>query len=832
MEPTKPTLEEFLTSNGLDFTPEFNAGWRPIDKYRTYIADERPLVSGKVLKVVTIRDWRSMESLVWKNSLELSDDEKTSLEEVTEKLKEERKAAREKQNILTAEEAEKYWAETVPVNGHLPRYLEVKGLSGSYGGRTDKECTDTFVIPMRDANGKLWGLQRIFASGDKLFLSGQKGSELFHLIGPENSLGSAETVYLCEGFATGASLYEATGMPVVVCFMANNLPAVARVLAPKYPNQKFVIACDNDKHGEKNTGISLGKEAFSVFSLDAKERGMSEAHRVGFTYPQFKNYKGKDTTDWNDLAREEGLEEVRRQASVFTGGVSFFGVDVGVEDVKVEELLRGEGLVPLELYKKDKTGAMVRRQPTQQELVEALLKVYGDRVVKQDKELFLYNGTHWQEVGTAGKHRIMSQLQALSGGAGTFNHIKGAYELFVCHVPNVPRGTSLYDPHPFCINLRNGTLHLIRESGYDLHGKQRYRTELRPHRKEDYLINLLPFNYEPDFASRNVYFEDMVARLFEGDPDGAEKMAALQEMFGSCLISAWPHLFFLVGKPGTGKSTAILLAAKLVSQENWCSVEPHDFHGFNMESMAGKLLNFETDVSLDKPISDSSLKKVLDGRPICIRRKNRTDIFARLPAIHIFGGNDIPPTLEGSYKAHDRRWTFIEFNNIQTRGAYDKDFHQKVWEESPQGIFNWAMRGFERLMGKDGHYLNPASGVDRMREWQEGSDPVGQFLDYLGSKEAELDGKVLTQKDGVVKTSEMWNAFKFWFEDFYPGRKSSTPTRHFFHKTMRMKGCVRITRDGIEHYRGFASRDQVGESGKDILLDPATRGVIPLEGDY
>ena len=824
MEPTTPTLEEFLTSNGFDFTPEFNTGWRPIDKYRTYIADERPLVSGKVLKVVTIRDWRSMESLVWKNALELSDDERSSLEEVTGKLKEEREAAKQAQNLQAAKEASEFWETTVPVNGHLPRYLEVKGLSGSYGGRTDRECTDTFVVPMRDVEGKLWGLQKIFASGEKLFIRGQRGRELFHVIGPDGSLDSAKTVYLCEGFATGASVYEATGMPVVVCFMANNLPAVAGVLSAKYPNHTFIVACDNDKHGKSNTGILMGKEAASVFF----GRGSGE---TGFTFPQFKNWKGKETSDWNDLAREEGLEEVRRQVTAFTKwgtlssgtiGVSTRGVDSTTGDVR-----------PLELYKKDKTGAMVRRPPTQQELVDALLVAYGDKIIKQDRDLFLYGGTHWQEIGTSGRHRIMTQLQVLSGGSSTFNHLKGAYELFVCNVPSVPRGTNLFDPHPYCINLKNGTLHLIRTPGVTLPpGVSRYRVELRPHRKEDYLINLLPFDYEPDFASRNAPFEDMMARLFEGDPDGPEKRAALQQMFGACLISAWPHLFFLVGKPGTGKSTVIMLASKLVSKENWCSVEPHDFQGFNMESMAGKLLNFETDVSLDKPISDSSLKKVLDGRPICIRRKNRTDIFARLPAVHIFGGNDIPPTLEGSYKAHDRRWTFVEFNNIQTRGSYDKEFHEKVWEAGPQGVFNWAMRGFETLMAREGHYLNPASGVERMKEWQEGSDPVGQFLDFLGSKEAELEGKVFAKKEGVVKTSEMWGAFKFWFEDFYPGRKSSTPTRHFFHKTMRLKGCVKITRVGIEHYRGFESREQAEGSGKDILSEPAARRVSPLEGEY
>ncbi len=40
----------------------------------------------------------------------------------------------------------------------------------------------------------------------------------------------AVAVCICEGFATGASIHEATDYPVVVAFNAGNLGPVARVL--------------------------------------------------------------------------------------------------------------------------------------------------------------------------------------------------------------------------------------------------------------------------------------------------------------------------------------------------------------------------------------------------------------------------------------------------------------------------------------------------------------------------------------------------------------------------------------------------------------------------
>lgn len=170
-------------------------------------------------------------------------------------------------------------------------YLRAKGLGSKlFGARLDARTGTQLLVPCHDTNGTLWGIQRIYATGDKTFLKGQRKEGCFHLIGvPTNRL------YIAEGFATGASVHLATGTAVAIAFDAGNLKRVARAFRQKYPQLEIIIAGDND---EKLTGQHAAEAA-------AKE---VSGH---FFYPRTT---GKD---WNDCLVEKGLEFLKTQFSVF-----------------------------------------------------------------------------------------------------------------------------------------------------------------------------------------------------------------------------------------------------------------------------------------------------------------------------------------------------------------------------------------------------------------------------------------------------------------------------------------------------------------------------------
>ena len=64
-----------------------------------------------------------------------------------------------------------------------------------------------------------------------------------------------DTLYVCEGYATGATIHEASGKAVAIAFDEGNLLLVAQSLQKKLPNIQIVIAADNDiKADQPNVG--------------------------------------------------------------------------------------------------------------------------------------------------------------------------------------------------------------------------------------------------------------------------------------------------------------------------------------------------------------------------------------------------------------------------------------------------------------------------------------------------------------------------------------------------------------------------------------------------
>lgn len=132
-------------------------------------------------------------------------------------------------------------------------YLRAKGVTG-HGIR---EAGGRLLVPLRDGTGMLWNLQSIGARGDKLFLSGGRKRGLWHLLGGPVS----GVLCVAEGFATAASVHEATGHPVAVAFDAGNLEPVARALRDLYPATRIIVCADDDADTAARIGRNPGMDA-------------------------------------------------------------------------------------------------------------------------------------------------------------------------------------------------------------------------------------------------------------------------------------------------------------------------------------------------------------------------------------------------------------------------------------------------------------------------------------------------------------------------------------------------------------------------------------------
>lgn len=176
-------------------------------------------------------------------------------------------------------------------------YIQNKGIpvfKGVYA--TNRGAT---VVPLSDIDGNVKTMQTILPTGTKMF---EKGGELkgsMHVINADNLADAKGGIVVCEGFATGATIREATnGHFGVVCAMtSHNLLDVAKAVSEKYPDKPLIIAGDNDRFNVNGNVGRLTAEAV------AKELGAK------VVIPEFQeNDRG---SDFNDLKKSEGLDKVK-----------------------------------------------------------------------------------------------------------------------------------------------------------------------------------------------------------------------------------------------------------------------------------------------------------------------------------------------------------------------------------------------------------------------------------------------------------------------------------------------------------------------------------------
>ena len=160
---------------------------------------------------------------------------------------------------------------------HPKLYHERKGID-----LIDAQLDGTSLrISILDPSEQHVGFQTISPDGTKRFDKSMQTDSCFAVLnGPIEG-----TVFLCEGYATAASVVAATGCPAIHCLSASNLPKVVPILAKMAPNAKLVIAADNDKPG-----------------LDA-------ANQTGLPWTA----PSQTGADWNDRHQAVGAETLKAE---------------------------------------------------------------------------------------------------------------------------------------------------------------------------------------------------------------------------------------------------------------------------------------------------------------------------------------------------------------------------------------------------------------------------------------------------------------------------------------------------------------------------------------
>lgn len=198
-------------------------------------------------------------------------------------------------------------------------YLAKKGIEPTAGVKVDGY--GNLVIPFHDVGGSIKTAQKIILQEDgtylKLFEKGGEKNGNFHGIEYDPYYTNPDTVIFCEGYATGASINQATGYGVLVTGDSGNLKSVMENYLDVQKNniKTIIIAADNDiyRGSDKNVGLIKANEAVAFIA----EKYPDLKNKIAIAIPSFTSDEIKNkATDFNDIHKSRGLEAVNNQIDI------------------------------------------------------------------------------------------------------------------------------------------------------------------------------------------------------------------------------------------------------------------------------------------------------------------------------------------------------------------------------------------------------------------------------------------------------------------------------------------------------------------------------------
>lgn len=186
--------------------------------------------------------WRRGIETKWhaQSSRVISELEHAAFKKKIEQAIEQRKKEEKLKNETAEQCVETIWKNAQDAHQDHP-YLKRKGIQPN-GARVTGD--GRLIVPLFDKEFNLKTLQYIDHDGGKLYHTGGQTGSNFWIIGDI----SPGNIYIAEGFATAATIFETMKRPVVVAYSASNLVPVTGIIKTLYSNELIIVA-DNDKSG-------------------------------------------------------------------------------------------------------------------------------------------------------------------------------------------------------------------------------------------------------------------------------------------------------------------------------------------------------------------------------------------------------------------------------------------------------------------------------------------------------------------------------------------------------------------------------------------------------
>lgn len=223
--------------------------------------------------------WKTGTTHTWSSREPIDHLEAQLVRQRIEQAKRQREVEQHQRQQAAAEYANRLWRDAHRADPDHP-YLLAKGVRP----HALRQSGDVLLVPLT-RDGVLVNLQRITPDGGKRFLFGGMVKGASSLLG---SITAGKPLYICEGWATGATIHADSGAAVACAMNAGNLLAVGQRLQRQHPNAVLILAGDDDRQTEGNPGKTAAIKAAATLGCS-------------LVLPPWSGAEPLTLTDFNDL---------------------------------------------------------------------------------------------------------------------------------------------------------------------------------------------------------------------------------------------------------------------------------------------------------------------------------------------------------------------------------------------------------------------------------------------------------------------------------------------------------------------------------------------------
>ena len=211
----------------------------------------------------------------------------------------------------------------------------------------------------------------------------------------------------------------------------------------------------------------------------------------------------------------------------------------------------------------------------------------------------------------------------------------------------------------------------------------------------------------------------------------SDEAELLYEFLGAAMLGITHRLekcLVLVGPGANGKSVILDVMAAMFPASALVSLAPHHFgRNFLVSALSGAAVNVCNEIPDSDMVGSEVFKRVVSGQPTTGEYKGK-DAFAFRPrCAHIFAGNALPGTTDHS-AGYFRRHVVVPLTRTIPEAQRDLRLAERIIEDELPAIALRAIRAVGRLLAR-GHYVEPVTSTEAMRQWRLDADVVAQWAD-------------------------------------------------------------------------------------------------------